>query len=455
MTAQAAAEQGFIAKLMARSQRLRQREYWSRERLARYQRLSLERLRRFAYAHSPFYREFHAGLMERSLEELPVLSKSLLMERFEQIVTEPGARRDDMERYLETDAPGQLFLGRYFLTASSGTTGHRALFLSDTSEWLTSLASMSRQGLWMGLRQVQRKRKIAYGLSTVPWHGSARLLHFVDRNLTSVFQLDAGDPLESIVERLNQWQPEMLTLYASLARVLADEQLQGHLNIHPEVVSTGGDVLTEDTRQRIQRAWGQTPYNSYAATEAAVLAAECNYHAGLHVFEDLVIVENVDDRNRPVPPGEYGAKVLITVPFRRVIPLIRYVLEDVVRFSTQPCPCGRTLRLIDDIRGRANEVLWLETPRGSRAPVHPNFFYKVMDSFPVRDWQVVHRRNALDVLVTEPRAEFDEAAVRIALERAIQSCDALAPPIRVLRVAQIPRGRTGKALLVKAETELS
>jgi hypothetical protein len=39
---------------------------------------------------------------------------------------------------------------------------------------------------------------------------------------------------------------------------------------------------------------------------------------GMHLFEDLVITEVVDPDNQPVPPGEYGAKVLVTVLFREL-----------------------------------------------------------------------------------------------------------------------------------------
>lgn len=439
-----------IAKLMARGARLAEREYWIRARLDEYQARALGRLRRFAYARSPFYRELHHGLMDRPLQELPSLSKSVLMERFDEIVTDPEVRRADMERYLENDTPGGLYLGRYYLTASSGTTGRRALFISDPAEWLATMVATSRQNRWVGLKQLQRKRTIAYCLSTVPWHASAREIHFVNANLTPVFLLDAGDPLDSIVQRLNQWQPELLTTYASLARVLAEEQIQGRLRIAPEVVFTGGDVLTEETRARIQRAWGRTVYNAYGASEGAVLAAECSYHSGMHIFEDLVIVENVDRQGRPVAPGEYGAKVLLTVLFRRTVPLIRYELEDIVRVSHEPCPCGRTLRLIDDISGRANEVLWFPRQSGGQTSIHPNFFYRVLDAFPVAEWQVLRKPDALEVLVTDPRAGFDGAAIVDTLRREIEASGAVPPSIEVTRVPEIPRGKTGKALLVRS-----
>jgi phenylacetate-coenzyme A ligase PaaK-like adenylate-forming protein len=441
----------FVAKLIARTARLRQREYWPRLRLARYQARSLRRLRAFAYARSPFYREFHKGLADRPLHELPSLSKALLLEHFDDIVTDPVVRSADLEQHLRADAADGLFGERYHVTASSGTMGRRALLASDAHEWLATLASMSRPNAWMGLKQVPRKRRLAHVLSTVPWHISARTLRFVDRHLTTLVLLDAGDNLDSIVEHLNDLQPEVLSTYASLAKVLADEQLQGRLRIQPEAVTTGGDVLTEDTRRRVTMAWGQPPYDTYATAEGAMLAAECAYHSGLHLFEDLAIVENVNAQGHAVAPGEYGHKLLVTLLFRHTVPLIRYEIDDHARFAPWPCPCGRTLALIESIRGRAAEVLRLPHPAGGRRSIDPTFFYRVLDALPVGEWQVVHTHAGLELLVTSPRDGFSEAAVAELLGRELQACGAVPPAIHVHRVARVPRGPTGKTLLVRSE----
>ena len=44
----------------------------------------------------------------------------------------------------------------------------------------------------------------------------------------------------------------------------------------------------------------------------------------MSVFEDNAIFEVVDEQYRPVPPGVYGDKVLITMLSSRTQPLIRY-----------------------------------------------------------------------------------------------------------------------------------
>lgn len=445
----------FISKLIARATQLSKKEYWPREKLEQYQARSLQRLRRSAYAKSPFYQKFHKGFMGKPLQELPSLSKAMLLEHFDEIITDPAVHFEDMERYMKMDAAGKLFQDRYFLTATSGTTGNRTLFLSSESEWLSDLASMSRQGLWYGLKQLRRKRRIAYALSTVPFYSSSRLLDFIDKNLTAITILDAAHPLDKIVRQLNEFQPEILTSYGSLARVLAKEQLEGRLNIQPEVICTGGDGLTEDTRQLVEKAWGKLPYNSYASTETGGIAAECNFHSGLHMFEDMLIIENVDKKGRPVPAGEYGDKLLVTVLFRRLIPLIRYEVEDLILISDKPCPCGRTFRLIENIGGRICEVVWLPREAGGHVSFHPNFFIGILDPLPVSQWQVIHRKNdRLDVHVTNPRSDFREEMIQDALTRRFKAGGGVPPQINVVTVPDIPRGRTGKQVLVLSEVPM-
>jgi phenylacetate-CoA ligase len=61
----------------------------------------------------------------------------------------------------------------------------------------------------------------------------------------------------------------------------------------------------------------------YAATETASIASECTKHR-MHLFEDLGIAEAVDEKNRPVPLGIAGAKVLVTVLFSRTIDAVTH-----------------------------------------------------------------------------------------------------------------------------------
>jgi phenylacetate-coenzyme A ligase PaaK-like adenylate-forming protein len=258
--------------------------------------------------------------------------------------------------------------------------------------------------------------------------------------------------VDEIVDGLNAWQPENLIAYASMGRLLAEEQLAGRLRIRPRAVMCASEVLTAETRTRIRRAWGIEPFNVYAATEPAGIASECARHR-MHLFEDLVITEAVDERHRPVPSGTAGAKVLVTVLFSRTQPLIRYEMSDSITLSTEPCECGLPFATIASIEGRVEDTLTLPGLRGAPVRVHPNVFHRVLEHVPVREWQVTQEPEGLRVLLAQPGAELNDAAVAADLRRELGALGAATPTIAIERVERVPRTAAGKAPLVRALRE--
>jgi phenylacetate-CoA ligase len=290
--------------------------------------------------------------------------------------------------------------------------------------------------------------------STTPWHQSARVGASVGSPWVPTLRTDSGDPLESIVERLNGFQPKVLVAYASMARLLAEEQLAGRLRISPGFDFGSSEVLhTTGEAARVEAAWGRKPFEVYAATETAGIASECDRHQGMHLFEDLVITEVVDENNRPVPRGVYGEKVLVTVLFSRTMPLIRYEMNDSVRPASFPahCPCGRPFALLDAIQGRAEDVLRFATTSGEQLSGQPIVFHRVMDGVPAGGWQITQGAEGLTVLLSGVREGFADAALIDSLRRELEAQGAIVPPVKVRRVPNIPRTTVGKAPLIKSD----
>jgi putative adenylate-forming enzyme len=439
---------GTLLEVLRLRRRLRRRERWTRAELERHQQTELERLRRHAGERSAFYRRFHRGHESAPLHELPVLTKADLMEHFDELVVDPDVRLADVLGYLEGGS-GAPYLGRYAVSATSGSTGRRGVFLSDRDEWNLVLASYARANEWAGVApRLTRPVRMAVVSSRTPWHQSARVGATVQSRLVPTLRLDATDPLPQIAAALDAFGPEVLIGYASMLHVLAEEQLQGRLHIRPAAVMSASEVLTLDTRRRAEAAWKVTPFNVYAATETAGIAAECEQHR-LHLFEDLVITEVVDERNRPVPPGTVGASVLVTVLFSRTQPLIRYQMSDTVALSTETCPCGRVFGLLQSIEGRREEILDLAGRSGGTVAIHPNVFHRALELAPVAAWQVVQDRAGLTVLLERSPAGLDLDALAAAVARELEQQGAAPFPVHVQRVDAIPRTALGKAPLVR------
>jgi phenylacetate-CoA ligase len=435
--------------------RLRQRDHWTRQRLELHQQRSLRLLRDYAYNHSPFYSRFHKGLTDRPLQELPVLTKDLLMEHFNELVTDQAIHFEEVDRHVRTHQSNERFLGRYWVNATSGSQGSSGLFLFNYAEWINVLVYFARRNDWAG-KKLDLTHRLKEGVvgTTIPWRMSA----MADASTTSwwvqMLRLDASDPVNTIVEKLNEWQPEILSGFSSAIKILAEEQIANRLRISPEIIVSSAEILTSELREKVEKAWNRKPFNQYGATESGGLASECKQHKGLHIYEDLVIIEVVDKDNQPVPVGTYGNKILITVLFSRTLPLIRYELSDMMRISPLPCPCRRPYALINDIKGRLEAVLYFPTPAGEKIAVHHNIFHRVLERVPVAGWQVIQGYNELKVLLCGAQEAIKDELLVEALQRELATQKIIIPPIKIERVTTIPRIGSGKTPHVRFDSQM-
>jgi putative adenylate-forming enzyme len=425
---------------------------WTRTQLTEQHARRLASLRQFVHERSPFYQRFHRGLERAPLEALPVLTKATMMEQFDDLVTDRAVRLADVEAFLRGDRTDELFRSRYVALATSGSTGRRGVFLFDSEEWLTAVAMITRPMAWAGLRaRIINRPRLAMVASTTPWHYSSRVTTSLASRMIPTLRIDAADPLPTIVQRLNDWQPEVLTVYPSVLKQLADAQLAGTLRIPLKTIATSAEVLPEETRRRVQQAWGLRVFDTYGATEYAPISAECPY-GRRHLFEDEAIIEIVDDRGRPVPPGESGDRLLLTIFNRRTQPLIRYEISDMVRPLDGACECGRPFRLIESIEGRLEDVLDFPSRHGATQPVsiHPNLFHQLLETVPATGWQVRQEDDGLSVLLTGLQDPSLCNTLATSIQRALEAQGALVPAVRIRPVDRLERGRTGKAPLILA-----
>lgn len=440
-----------VSRVLRQRRRLRRHERWTREVLEVQQGRELAALRDFAYARSPFYRRFHHGVGGAPLTALPVLTKAVLMDHFDEVSTDPAVRLRDVEAYLENLRGNELFASRFSVAATSGSSGRKSIIPSDPAEWAMVIASYARANEWAGIKAgLTRRVSMAVVSSTSTWHQSSRVAATVRSPFIASERLDAATPLPQIVSRLNQLRPQVLVAYASMVKALAHEQLAGRLRIEPRAVNSSSEVLTPEARTLAGRAWGVTPFNVYAATETGGIAADCHEHHRMHLFEDLVIPEVVDSDYRPVPPGQTGDRLLVTVLFSRTVPIIRYELTDRVQLATESCGCPLPFRVVGSIQGRTDDALVLPAQAAGTIRVHPVVFHQALELVDVGGWQVRQQPDGLTVLVMDPGPGFDAGATEQAVRAALARAGALAPAVRVTVVDAIPAGAAGKRPLVVA-----
>jgi phenylacetate-CoA ligase len=431
-----------------------------RAQLAAHQQQRLETVVRHAASHSPFYRRWLAengplGDGPVQLQRLPVLDKALLMEHFDELVCDPRLRRDTLLDWVGQLTGDRLYLDRYRVLLTSGSSGRPGLFVYDPAGWRSIITQMLRSSNWAGLAPSLPRQRMAFLGGVGPSHVTRQGAATLSIGLHRVLALPVTLPLPRLVEALNRFQPTYLNVYPSVAMWLADEQQAGRLRLSPQMLVTVAELRTPAMTQRLADAFGVRPFDVYGSTEG-LFGSECQHHQGIHLFEDTTLVENLDGDGQPVPPGQPGARLLVTNLYNLVQPLLRLEVTDLVTLDPDPCPCGRILVRARTIHGRSDDVLWLAARDGGRVAVHPLHFALLTRDPQVREFQVVQDGPALRVLIVPSHAAPAgnnrlETRLGQAVTRQLLGLGVHDPQVIVERRQQLPRSAGGKLKLVIAD----
>jgi len=436
------------------------REQGPRAQLGQHQQQRLETVVRHAATHSPYYRQRLAetgalGDGPVQLQRLPVLTKALLMEHFDELVCDPRLRRDQLLDWVGELTGDQLYLDRYRVMVTSGSSGRPGLFVYDPVGWRAICAQLLRASSWAGLRPSLPRQRLALLGGAAPSHISRQGAATMAVGLHRVLSLPVTLPLAQLVQALNQFQPTYLHVYPSVAMWLAEEQHAGRLRLAPQMLVTIAELRTPAMTQRLQDTFGVHPFNAYGSTEG-LWGSECEHHQGIHLFEDATLVENIDADGQPVPAGEPGARLLVTNLYNLVQPLLRLEVTDLVTLDPDPCPCGRTLIRTSAIHGRSDDILSLAAGDGGRIAVHPLHFALLTRDPQVREFQVVQDGPVLRVLIVASQAataSHDPLETRLgqAIAQQLHRLGVHDPQVTIERRQQLPRSAGGKLKLVIAD----
>jgi phenylacetate-CoA ligase len=384
----------------------------------------------FARQRSPFYRDVYRRLPAREPEpaDVPVVTKRALMARFDDWVTDPEVKLAGVEAFLaDRNRIGELFLDRYLLWKSSGSTGEPAIYVQDgdalaTLDALLTIgvdsAQLATPSSWpLRLRSGQCALVAATGdhyASIASWQHACRSRPWMAARGFSIL-----DPLSHLVAQLNDYRPVFLASYPTMLALLAEERAAGRLRIDPLHLWSGGELLAASVRAEIERAFGCPVVNEYGASECMSIAYGCR-EGWLHVNADWVLLEPVDGEYRPTPPGEASQTVLLTNLANRVQPIIRYDLGDSVLAKPEPCACGSPLPAIQ-VEGRHDDVVSMVAPDGRIVRLLPLALTTVVEEAAnVQRFQIVQTSADHLLLRLEPRDLADRQATWRAAAQALR-----------------------------------
>lgn len=385
----------------------------------------LARLLKACVTRSPLYGRWLSGVDPESarLSELPVAHRSVLMQHFDEWVTDSSIRLDDLRMLVRRpDRVASAYLDRYVVWQSSGTSGEPGIFVQDARAMGVYDALEAVRGplvRWAmshpGCLGLQRNLVLIgapeeHYASTVAAERLRTLNPWLRGHLHDLSFLQPMSRLRQALEALN---PIVLASFPSVVLQLAEERLHGRLDIAPQEIWVGGETLTPGTRAFVENMFGCRIRNSYGASEFLAIAFECD-HGALHLNADWAILEPLDEHGHPVGPDVEGASVLLTSLANHVQPLLRYALPDRVTLLSRHCTCGSPLPLLQ-VHGRDDDVLRLPGPDGDMVTVSPLAMTTVIEErAELLDYQIRQVSQTALVIACGPGQDDGDAKLRTA-----------------------------------------
>jgi phenylacetate-CoA ligase len=265
------------------------------------------------------------------------------------------------------------------LHTSSGTTGKpKAIFFSRKD--VDNAAELIARSLVMtGItRKDVFQNMMSYGLFT-----GGLVMHYGAEKIGCLVIPAGPGTSERQLMLMQDFRTTAVHILPSYALYFASFLEQKGVNLRKDLslrkAFVGAEPHTEETRRRIEQAFGCDVYNSYGLTEmnGPGVAFECEHKAGLHLWEDNYILEIINPATGEVlPEGQTGELVLTTLN-REAMPILRYRTRDITSIIPEPCKCGRTHRRLARITGRSDDMLII---RGVN--IFPQQIERVLMSFP-------------------------------------------------------------------------
>lgn len=323
---------------------------FSLEKIAAYQLKEAQKLVKFIVSKSTFFSEYFRTADLSAVWTLPTVNKRIMMENLTAYNT-VGLTKEELlaftTRVEKEERYGERLKG-FNVALSSGTSGNRGIVITSPAEEKYLQAAFFAR---FSFPRVLRMRWAFLLRITTP----AFQVKKFGQQLTH-FSLKL--PLEVLRQRLESFQPNILSAPPSMLKILAKEIQEERLTIQPKRVVSYAEVLEPELKTELEEIFHTPIHQIYQASEGA-LGLTCKA-GSLHINEDLVKLQLLNKDGTDTLPGTPSFQSVVTDLHKTSQPIVRFELNDIITISPEKCSCGSSFRVIEHIMGRADDMFWGE-----------------------------------------------------------------------------------------------
>ena len=254
-------------------------------------------------------------------------------------------------------------------------------------------------------------------------------------------------PFEKIADIFLKYKPHVLYGNRSHLELLANELIKQKIRLkNLKLVVVAAEMLRQHNRDLFRKAFGIEVIEAYGSMEMGIIAFETQARDGLHLCDDLTIIEFLDEKGRDAKPGE-TARVIVTDLLGTTMPFIRYEQGDLAEFALFQNSRGVYERRITRIMGRDEDKIIL--PDKTVRNFH--IFYEVMDMFPqILQFRVIQKKVDLFYIYIAAKQDYFKEIEEIIINMLSNNFPAECV-FKLLRVDSIPPDPGGKIRMFISE----
>lgn len=310
----------------------------------------LKRLLIHAAKNCPFYKNrfdacgFHPEEFRdfADLKQIPPLSKEDLVQSLDELVAQ------------------NIPASQLHKNASGGSTGRHTPFYRDNECLDRKMAAQLRFMQWTGWDIGQKVTQYWPALQDFS-HSSSLKSRLKEILVFRRQKLPAGELNEQTMgrqmEQIAGYAPTLIRAFPNPLSIFAEFIEQKPIKIRPRGIITVGEPLLDGHRKLFERVFDCSVYDCYVSRECGHIASECDRHDGLHLNDDSLHVEFLDENDQDAKPGQPG-RIVITDYENFGMPFVRYEIQDMGIRLDRACSCGRTLPLMSVGAGRISDFIF-------------------------------------------------------------------------------------------------
>lgn len=318
-------------------------QYWSKEKIEKYQRSTLQEVLSHAYHKVPFYKDLFDSVSfnpnnftNSDFERLPILSKDSVFDNFERM------------KCIDNN-PFNSYMG-----VTGGTTGKPLSILFEMKTPFIEWAFI--HSLWSRAKYAPDcKRLTVIGIPFKDHKGvDYKIEPFHNELQLSILNLD--QKLHNLLDAITKFEPSFIYGYPSAVSILASRlEADGSILHGIRGILCGSENYSENQIALIERVFGSKYYSWYGQTEKVVLAGWCEHSREYHILPEYGFAELIDENDNVINESGVVGEIVGTGFFNRAMPLIRYRTGDLAEYACfDTCECGRNHKRLKKIVGRRN-----------------------------------------------------------------------------------------------------